>query len=228
MQRNLLCKEIVLQFLQNFGSSQKGGFQKGGFGGCSPGTKTGMRVRSPKPPFWKPPFYLPMTLLGLFVVRKRGVSKRVVSADVPPERKPERGYVRQNHPFTKPPFYLPVKIDCAKTFFGKCIFCKNFGRAGKQEAGRKSLPKLFVKTRAALNPKDPTELKLVRRPHPSYFATSVVFTIRTVFPFLLERQALLSTLHSVLLRPWRFFSRRSEFALRTIPVRKGPLERGQT
>ena len=37
------------------------------------------------------------------------VSKRVVSADVPPEREPERGYVRQNHPFTKPPFYLPVK-----------------------------------------------------------------------------------------------------------------------
>ena len=39
---------------------QKGYFQKGGFGGCSP------------------------------------------------ERKPERGYVRQNHPFAKPPFYLPV------------------------------------------------------------------------------------------------------------------------
>ena len=38
------------------------------------------------------------------------VSKRVVSADVPQERKPERGYVRQNHPFTKPPFYLPVTI----------------------------------------------------------------------------------------------------------------------
>ena len=88
-----------------FGGSQKGGFQKGGFGGCSPGTKTGTRVRSPKPPFWKPPFYLPVTLFG---VDKRVVSKRVVSADVPPERKPERGYVRQNHPFTKPPFYLPV------------------------------------------------------------------------------------------------------------------------
>ena len=41
-------------------------------------------------------------------VRKRVVSKRVVLADVPPERKPERGYVRQNHPFRKPPFYLPV------------------------------------------------------------------------------------------------------------------------
>ena len=89
------------------GGSQKGGFQKGGFGRCSPGTKTGTRVRSPKPPFWKPPFYLPITLFG---VDKRVVSKRVVSADVPPQRKPERGYVRQNHPFTKPPFYLPVKF----------------------------------------------------------------------------------------------------------------------
>ena len=42
------------------GGSQKGGFQKGGFGGCSPRTKTGTRVHSPKPPFWKPPFYLPV------------------------------------------------------------------------------------------------------------------------------------------------------------------------
>ena len=33
---------------------------------------------------------------ALLVVDKRVVSKRVVSADVPPERKPERGYVRQN------------------------------------------------------------------------------------------------------------------------------------
>ena len=37
-------------------------------------------------------------------VRKRVVSKRVVLADVPPERKPERGYVRQNHPFGNRPF----------------------------------------------------------------------------------------------------------------------------
>ena len=88
-------------FLKYFGGSQKGGFQKGGFGGCSPGTKTGTRVRSPKPPFWKPPFYLPMTLFG---VDKRAVSKRVVSADVPQNEN------RQNHPFTKPPFYLPVNI----------------------------------------------------------------------------------------------------------------------
>ena len=37
-------------------------------------------------------------------VRKRVVSKSVVSADAPPERKPERGYVRQNHPFGNRPF----------------------------------------------------------------------------------------------------------------------------
>ena len=43
-------------------------------------------------------------------VDKRVVSKRVVLADVPPERKPERGHVRQNHPFTKPPFYLPMTL----------------------------------------------------------------------------------------------------------------------
>ena len=77
------------------GGSQKGGFQKGGLGGCSPGTKTGTRVRSPKPPFYETSLYLPVSLFG---VDKRVVSKRVVWADVPPERKPERGYVRQNHP----------------------------------------------------------------------------------------------------------------------------------
>ena len=47
---------------------------------------------------------------AFLVVSKRVVSKRVVSTDVPPERKPERGYVRQDHPFTKPPFYLPVSL----------------------------------------------------------------------------------------------------------------------
>ena len=48
-------------------------------------------------------------------VCKRVVSKRVVSADVPPDRKPERGYVRQNHPFTKPPFYLPVTFGVLRS-----------------------------------------------------------------------------------------------------------------
>ena len=57
--------------------------------------------------------------------RKRVVSKRVVLADVPPERKPERGHVRQNHPFTKPPFYLPVTQEgpekwCRAKFVEKC------------------------------------------------------------------------------------------------------------
>ena len=43
-------------------------------------------------------------------VRKRVVSKRVVLADVPPERKPERGYVRQNHPFGNRPFISPMTL----------------------------------------------------------------------------------------------------------------------
>ena len=36
------------------GLAISGGFPKGGFGGCSPGTKTGMRVRSHAPPERKP------------------------------------------------------------------------------------------------------------------------------------------------------------------------------
>ena len=44
--------------------------------GCSPGTKTGTRVRS----------------------------------HVPPERRPERGYIRQSRPFTKLPFCLQVSM----------------------------------------------------------------------------------------------------------------------
>ena len=36
------------------GDSQKGGFQKGGFGGCSPVPKSGMRVHSDVPGYQKP------------------------------------------------------------------------------------------------------------------------------------------------------------------------------
>ena len=70
------------------GGTQKDDLPKGGFGGCSPGTNTGTRVRSDVPPEQK-------------------IGTRVRS-HVPPERKPERGHIRQNHPFTKLPFYLPV------------------------------------------------------------------------------------------------------------------------
>ena len=33
-----------------------------------------------------------------------------VRSHVPPERKRERGYIRQNHPLMKPPFCLPVTL----------------------------------------------------------------------------------------------------------------------
>ena len=36
------------------GGSRKGGFQKGGFGGCSPVPKTGMKVHSDVPRYEKP------------------------------------------------------------------------------------------------------------------------------------------------------------------------------
>ena len=93
-------------------------------------------------PFWKRPdpisSELKLKRLSLGEEeRKRVVSKRVVLADVRPERKPERGYIRmfprnenrnegafgcsperkperayvcQNHPFAKPPFYLPMRL----------------------------------------------------------------------------------------------------------------------
>ena len=85
------CKQPQRRYSRTFGGSQKGGFQKGGFGGCSctknwnegtfacsPGMKTGTRVRShvpqeqkpetrvhsPKPPFYETALYLPVKLLG--------------------------------------------------------------------------------------------------------------------------------------------------------------------
>ena len=44
----------------------------------------------------------------------RNETRTSVSAHVPPERKPDREHVRQNHPFTKPPFRaknLPVSFQ---------------------------------------------------------------------------------------------------------------------
>ena len=93
--------------LSRIGGLQKGGFPKGWFRRMFPQNENRNEGTFAKNhPFTKPPFSLPVTL---FSVDKRVVSKRVVSADVPPERKPERGHVRQTHPFTKPPFSLPVR-----------------------------------------------------------------------------------------------------------------------
>ena len=51
--KTTLLETALVSTNDPFWCSQKGGFQKGGFGGCSPGTKTGTRVRSPKPPFYE-------------------------------------------------------------------------------------------------------------------------------------------------------------------------------
>ena len=51
--KTTLLETALLSPSDPFWCWQKGGFQKGGFGGCSAGTKTGTRVRSPKPPFYE-------------------------------------------------------------------------------------------------------------------------------------------------------------------------------
>ena len=62
-------------------------FQKGGFGGCSPGTKTGKRVHLDVRPERN-------RNEGMFACSPRTNTGTRVHLDVPPERKPERGYVR--------------------------------------------------------------------------------------------------------------------------------------
>ena len=60
--KTTLLETALLSPNDPFWCWQKGGFQKGGFGGCSPGTKTGTRVRSPKPPFYKTALLSPRDL----------------------------------------------------------------------------------------------------------------------------------------------------------------------
>ena len=106
----------------HFGGCQKGGFPKGWFWrtfprnenrnegafGCSPGTKTGTRVHSDVPRSEN-------RNEGTVACSARTKTGTRVRSHVPPERKPERGYVRQNHPFTKPPFCLLSIIVWGKT-----------------------------------------------------------------------------------------------------------------
>ena len=81
--------QALQQLLQvhTIGVAKRVVFQKGGFGACSPGTKTGTRVHSDVPPERKP---------------ERGYVRML-----PRNEKPERGHIRQNHPFGKPPFWQP-------------------------------------------------------------------------------------------------------------------------
>ena len=67
---------------------------------------------------------------------RRAVSKRVVLADVPPERKPERGYVRQNHPFGNRPFISqwPFWV-LTKGWFPKGWFRRMFPRNENRNEG---------------------------------------------------------------------------------------------
>ena len=76
----------------------------------------------------------------------------MVSADVPPERKPERGYVRQNHPFTKPPFYLPVSSLKALLFPPLFNKVQNKGTQGVQARYGAELPPFISIVRCPSRP----------------------------------------------------------------------------
>ena len=97
---------------------------------CSPGTKTGTRARSPKPPFYETALLSPSELFLCMLSANRPACYRSLSGPKSHESvlwgvsgapgsgeskkclesvpRVWRGYVRQNQYFTKPPFYLPV------------------------------------------------------------------------------------------------------------------------
>ena len=78
------------------------------FGAIYPSSRGNLKGWFPKGWFWR---MFPRNenrnegTFGCSPGTKTGTRAR---SHVPLERKPERGYIRQNHPFTKPPFYLPV------------------------------------------------------------------------------------------------------------------------
>ena len=85
---------------------------------------------------WKklPPIFSGWSVIS--GVRKRVVSKRVVLADVPPERKSERGYVRQNHPFGNRPFISQWPFSVlTKGWFPKGWFWRMFPRNENRNEG---------------------------------------------------------------------------------------------
>ena len=90
--------------VRNVGASPKGGFPKGWFWRVFPlneNRKEGTIACSPG--------------------TKTGSSGTRVRSHVPPERKPEGEYVRQNDPFTKPPFLSPSDNGEGETNELRCI-----------------------------------------------------------------------------------------------------------
>ena len=86
--RLTIRKVITISYF--LGGSQKGRFQKGGFGGCSPVSKNGARVHSDVPG-----------------APRTGTR---VHSDVPWYQKPERGYIRQTALFSETALLFPLEI----------------------------------------------------------------------------------------------------------------------
>ena len=86
------CQDTIVFELSG---SQKDGFQKGGFGGCSP------------VPTW---YYQEPEQGYMWDVPRYRQPKRGYIRMFPGYQKPERGLIRQKHPFTKPPFCSLLKL----------------------------------------------------------------------------------------------------------------------
>ena len=100
--KTALFRSRNLKDLAFFRGFAKGWFPKGWFRRMFPRNEKPERgYGRQNHPFGNRPFISQCPFSG---VRKRVVSKRVVSADVPPERKPERGYVRQTTLLRNRPF----------------------------------------------------------------------------------------------------------------------------
>ena len=137
--KTTLLETALLSPSDPFWCSQKGGFQKGGFGGCSPGTKTGTRARSPKllPALLQKlvgEFFFDFSqgnlenlvgnlegiFRGFFLTHRIKAQKfrSIFREKIRSSKKIFRAkftlqtcHLNQNHPFTKPPFYLPVILQ---------------------------------------------------------------------------------------------------------------------
>ena len=102
-----------------FGGCQKGGFPKGWFWRMFPRNQNRNE--------------------GTFGCSPGTKTATRVRSHVDPERKPERGYIRQNNPFTKPPFCLPVRFSLLffvaiplTRFACFCLLFQGFGGLGKR------------------------------------------------------------------------------------------------
>ena len=109
------CQTPALYWI-NFSLRKRVVFQKGGFGGCSPGTKTGTRVHSGVPPERKPE-------TGYVRMFPRNENRNEGTFACSPGTKTgTRVHLPKPPLITKPPFCLPVTFDILRLLLTRFIY----------------------------------------------------------------------------------------------------------